>query len=53
MSLGISPERAGLKFSPFEVIVLNMTKKPSGALHEPSRNIEFCQSECLKCVRTF
>ena len=48
-----STDRAGRRSSPFEVIILNVTKKSSGALNEPSRNFEFCQPQCLKCVCAF
>ena len=48
-----STDRAGRRSSPFEVIILNVTKKSSGALNEPSRNFEFCQPRCLKCVCAF
>ena len=50
---GSSTNQAGRRSSPFEVIILNVTKKSSGALNEPSRNFEFCQPQCLKCVCAF
>ena len=37
----------------FEVIVLNMMKNHQEPLYEPSRNTEFHQPECLKCVCAF